>query len=68
MNWLYAYPGQNGDLWLWSEDLGWLWTQDEVYPHLYANTISHWYYFLKKQGGVARFYDYSTEKVISGGK
>jgi hypothetical protein len=68
MNWLYAYPGQNGDLWLWSEDLGWLWTQDKVYPHLYANTISHWYYFLKKQSGVALFYDYSTEKVISGGK
>ena len=63
LNWLYAYAGESGDVWLWSQDHGWLWTGPDVYPHLFNHGTANWFYFLKKQDGKAHFYDYSTESV-----
>ena len=63
LNWLYAYPGESGDVWLWSQDHGWLWTGPEVYPHLFNHGTANWFYFLKKQDGIPKFYDYTTEAV-----
>ena len=63
LNWLYAYPGESGDVWLWSPDHEWLWTGPSVYPHLFNHGTANWLYFLKKQDGKAHFYDYTTESV-----
>ena len=63
LNWLYAYAGESGDVWLWSQDHGWLWTGPDVYPHLFNHGTANWFYFLKKQDGIPKFYDYSTESV-----
>ncbi len=66
MDWLYVQAGPEGDLWLWQPKLGWLWTAQDVFPHLYGHRISDWYYFLKKQDGTPWFYDYSTQSVQAG--
>jgi hypothetical protein len=66
MDWLYVQAGPKGDLWLWQPRLGWLWTAQDVFPHLYGHQISDWYYFLKKQDGTPWFYDYSDEAVKAG--
>jgi hypothetical protein len=66
MDWLYAQAGPEGDLWLWQPKLGWLWTAQDVFPHLYGHQISDWYYFLKKEDTIPWFYDYSTESVQAG--
>ena len=66
MDWLYVQSDPEGDLWLWQPKLGWLWTAQEVFPHLYGHQISDWYYFLKKKDGTPWFYDYSTESVQGG--
>ena len=63
LNWLYAYAGESGDVWLWSQDHGWLWTGPDVYPHLFNHGTANWFYFLKKQDGIPKFYDYSSESV-----
>ena len=63
LNWLYAYAGESGDVWLWSHDHGWLWTTKEVYPHLFNHSVANWFYFLKKQDGNPKFYDYTSESV-----
>ena len=63
LNWLYAYAGESGDVWLWSQDHGWLWTGPDVYPHLFNHGTANWFYFLKKQDGIPMFYDYTTEAV-----
>ncbi len=67
MEWLYAQAGPEGDLWLWQPKLGWLWTAQGVFPHLYGHQISDWYYFLKKEDTIPWFYDYS-DKTVQGGK
>lgn len=66
MDWLYAHGGAQGDLWLWNNKLGWLWTTEDVFPHLFGNSSSNWFYFLKKRDGIPLFYDYSTERVRPG--
>lgn len=63
LGWLYSHSGTNTDLWLWSEDKGWLWTGPEIYPHLFQNSTSNWLYFIKKKDGVARFYEYTTKSI-----
>ena len=63
LNWLYAYAGKSGDVWLWSQAHGWLWTGPDVYPHLFNHSTSNWFYFIKKQDGNPKFYDYTTESV-----
>ena len=63
LNWLYAYAGKSGDVWLWSQAHGWLWTGPDVYPHLFNHNTSNWFYFIRKQDGNPKFYDYTTESV-----
>ncbi len=63
LNWLYVHTGKSGDVWLWSNDDGWLWTTKGVYPHLFSHSAANWYYFIKKQDGIPKFYDYNTEAV-----
>jgi hypothetical protein len=64
MHWLYANAGENGDLWLWSDQLGWLWTAENVYPYLYGHSNADWFYFFKKLGQKAIFYDHSSDGFI----
>ena len=66
MDWLYVQAGPKDDLWLWQPKLGWLWTAQDVFPHLYGHRISDWYYFLKKEDGTPWFYDYTDESVQAG--
>jgi len=63
LGWMHATQGETGDLWLWNQDFGWLWTANGVFPHLFNHSSANWIYFLKKQDGKARYYDYSTESV-----
>ena len=65
MQWLYANAGEDGDLWLWSDQLGWLWTTEGVYPHLYGHSKADWFYFLKKQDLQSLFYDYAARGFIT---
>ena len=44
--WMYATAGDPGSIWLWSENLDWLWTGPGVYPHLYRNKDASWLYFM----------------------
>lgn len=44
--WMYATTGDPGSIWLWSENLDWLWTGPGIYPHLYRNKDASWLYFI----------------------
>jgi hypothetical protein len=63
LNWLYSYPDQTGNLWLWSSNHGWLWTGSGIYPHLYKNSRSKWLYFLKKKENRIYLYDYTSRTI-----
>jgi hypothetical protein len=44
--------------------LGWLWTQEGTWPHLWRNEVSAWIYFLKSHEGRPVFYDYGTSDYM----
>jgi hypothetical protein len=76
--WVYSY--QHGwwrlfgldpeDLWIWTEDMGFLWTNEETYPYLFRLNDRAWLFFYEgdlRIGGRVRtthrpFYNFKTEE------
>ena len=52
-------------LWLWKRDLGWLWTDKEIYPFLYKSSTGGWLYSYGIQKDTLLLYEYSTQKWIT---
>jgi len=63
LGWLFSHAGESRDLWLWNEQLGWHWTAQGVYPHLFLHSSANWLYFITKRNGRPYFYDYDTGKL-----
>ncbi|MBT5716778.1 MAG: DUF5011 domain-containing protein, partial [Opitutae bacterium] len=64
MGWLYPMESPKSGVWLWKENLGWLWTDEEFYPFLYQNTSGSWLYFYGASQGTMLFYHYRDERWI----
>jgi hypothetical protein len=45
LSWLYPMASVKSGFGLWKEQLGWLWTDTQLYPFLYQNTSAGWLYF-----------------------
>ena len=61
----YPIESSTAGLWLWKRDLGWLWTDKEIYPFLYQNAQGGWLYFYGQRKGTLLFYDYEAKRWIS---
>ena len=62
IGWLYPSGAKGGSVWLWNKPLGWVWTKQEAWPHLWSNRSKGWLYFFEgRSGKPARFYDYSSK-------
>ena len=66
--WLYAPGGgdDTDDLWLWSNQLGWTWTNQKSYPYLYSVSKGNWLYFWSNYSTLGRryFYDFNTDTLL----
>ena len=65
LGWVFPVESPTTDLWLWKRDLGWLWTDKEIYPFLYQNAQGGWLYFYGQRKGTLLFYDYEAKRWIS---
>ena len=67
MEWVYSTGAAGDGLWLWHENIGWMWTQDGIYPYLYNYLNEHWIYLDLTAKTDKRFYDFSlgTWKLLS---
>ena len=65
LRWAYALPDDEKGLWLWKREMGWLWTDKEIYPFLYHNAQGGWLYFYGQRKGTLLFYDYEAKRWIS---
>ena len=45
--------------------MGWLWTDEGIYPFLYDNNGGGWLYFYGEHQGTLLFYDYSAKRWIT---
>jgi hypothetical protein len=64
LGWLYPMASGKSGVWLWKENLGWLWTDEAFYPFLYQNTSAGWLYFYGASQGTMLFYHYRDERWI----
>ena len=62
LGWVFPMESPTAGLWLWKRDLGWLWTNKEIYPFLYATSTGGWLYFYGEHRGTRLFYDYVRKK------
>ena len=62
LGWIFPVESPTAGLWLWKRDLGWLWTEKEIYPFLYATSTGGWLYFYGEHRGTRLFYDYVRKK------
>jgi hypothetical protein len=65
LGWMYPAPGTTQGLWLWKENLNWLWTDEEVYPFLYSSDTGTWLYFYGELNRKRLLYDYGLQKWMT---
>jgi len=64
LGWLYPSPSAGSGLWLWKDSLGWLWTEEPVYPYLYSSDMRNWFYFFGEYEQSRLLYDYGNKNWV----
>jgi hypothetical protein len=64
--WLFPITQQSSSLWVWSPDQKWLWTNPELYPHIFRHKDGDWLYFIKQAFPRKAYYNQSSKKLEFG--
>jgi len=64
LGWIFPSAAFGDGMWLWKKGLNWLWTKEGIYPYLYSNDSSSWYYFYGENNQNRMLYDYKRKKWI----
>ena len=46
--WIHVSEGGKGAIWFWIKQHQWVWTGENIYPHLYRNRDTAWLYFFQE--------------------
>jgi hypothetical protein len=65
LGWLYPSPSDNGGVWLWKENMDWLWTDSDKFPYLYSETKGAWMYYYGTVQQKRLFFDYGNGEWIT---
>ena len=65
LGWLYPSPSDNGGVWLWKENMDWLWTDSDKFPYLYSETKGSWMYYYGTVQQKRLFFDYGNGEWIT---
>jgi hypothetical protein len=44
LKWIYIVGASPMEFWFYSEKIGWLWTGQTIYPHIYSHNENGWIY------------------------
>jgi uncharacterized repeat protein (TIGR02543 family) len=58
--WIHTKPENDSSMWFWTQRLGWLWTNKDVYPHTWSLDNYDWNYFARLSDGSFAYYDFTT--------
>ena len=62
LGWAYPSPSPTDGLWMWKEGLGWIWTDDGIYPYFYSQYSGDWLYFFGDFNQQRLLFDYGVRK------
>ena len=60
---MYPSPSAGSGLWLWKDSLGWLWTEEPVYPSLFFR-YEELVYFFGEYEQSRLLYDYGNKNWV----
>lgn len=60
LGWVYIPDTNESGIWIWSPEHNWLWTEKDVYPHLFKNSTGAWIYLLNQKTQGKDFFDYQS--------
>jgi len=63
--WMYVFGTDPTSIWLWTPDLGFLWTGQSVYPWLWSNTQQTWLYYSVGSSNPRYFYNWNSQKWVA---
>ena len=63
--WLYSVSRKESDMWMYQVELGWYWTNPDVFPYLYSENEEGWLYFGGRLNGFEWYYSFQTEEWFS---
>ena len=63
LGWIYAQSDDRQGLWLWKNEEGWMWTRQDVFPHLWKNRTGNWLYLMVSRNGKPVFYHYESGSI-----
>ena len=61
LQWLYLSESIDGSFWLWSKELGWLWTKSTAFPYCFSNLSGGWLYLDFKDRASLRYYSFKSK-------
>ena len=59
--WMYTFGTDPTSIWLWTTDLGFLWTGSGVYSWLWSDTKHTWLYYVKGSHSPRYFFNWNTQ-------
>ena len=61
LGWSYVQENTTGEFWLWRSETGWTWSSNEIFPHLFSDSLRGWVYFdINEDRKKLRIYDFTT--------
>ena len=60
MGWIYVVQSKEGSSWMWQTKLGWIWTDIDIFPYFYINSIGEWG-FAGDQSKTGQYYLFETD-------
>jgi hypothetical protein len=63
--WMYVYGTDPASVWLWTSDMGFLWTGSGVYPWLWSDAQQTWLYYSVGSSNPRYFYNWNTQKWVA---
>ena len=60
MGWVYVVQSKEGSSWMWQTKLGWIWTDIDIFPYFYINSIGEWG-FAGDQSKTGQYYLFETD-------
>lgn len=64
LGWVFPSLGESSSVWMWKDDLGWMWTKEDLYPFFYRHDSNNWTYFMGMIDRRVTFFDYESELYI----
>ena len=63
--WIYFGSVDQGGIWFWIEEFGWLWSTESAWPYCWSGRNQGWLYYLGEKMGEPSFLDHETYHTLN---